>query len=361
MSKSTRELLGFDDRWLMLLGIPIIATLINLMMFGSLLSLDMKQETLIGFLQCNFVSLIYTIIFWVAYRQLVLFLRKRHTLDKNIHLRMVIQVALVIGTYIIIKTIMKLTIDDYLNGLTSGLADHNPISMIVGSLLCAFLILAIYESVYYYSKLQASKFEQQQLEKENIHSQLEGLRSQVNPHFLFNSLNTLTYIIPDHPDRAVRFVQQLSKVYRYILEMKDKKLISLEEELKFLDAYVFLLKERFESNLDVIIDIPKDQYKNHIVPLSLQMLVENAIKHNIVSANRPLTVEVFIEKNNTLVVRNNLQRKQQEVNSTKVGLQNIQNRYAFLSDRTVEIITSAKYFTVALPLIDIPEKSAIPA
>ena len=129
--------------------------------------------------------------------------------------------------------------------------------MVLASLMLTFFIVAVYESIFFYSRLQKSIVEREKLERENIHSQLEGLKNQVNPHFLFNSLNTLTYIIPEDPDLAVRFVQQLSKVYRYILEIRDRKLICLSEELEFLDSYVFLLKERFGENFHVEIRVPE--------------------------------------------------------------------------------------------------------
>ena len=187
----------------------------------------------------------------------------------------------------------------------------------------------------------------------NMQSQLEGLKNQVNPHFLFNSLNTLTYLIPENADKSVHFVQQLSKVYRYILELKDKELISLEEELRFLDAYTFLLKERFGENLCVEIDIPDEFLNKNIIPLSLQILCENAIKHNIISSQKPLCLKVFIQNEDKLIVKNNLQKKNQEMNSTRLGLQNIKNRYRFFSEKEVEVIATQEEFVVVLPLIDV--------
>ena len=185
---------------------------------------------------------------------------------------------------------------------------------------------------------------------------MEGLKSQVNPHFLFNSLNTLIYIIPENTDRAIQFVQKLSKVYRYILEIRDKKLIPLEEELDFLHSYIFLLKERFGDNLEVNLSIPSDILVQQVVPLSLQILFENAIKHNIISDKHPLKIEVFF-KDEKLVVQNNLQLKKQAMPSTKVGLQNIKNRYAFFTDEKVDINDDGPYFKVTLPLIKMPVRA----
>jgi LytS/YehU family sensor histidine kinase len=220
----------------------------------------------------------------------------------------------------------------------------------VATLLMSSLVIAIYEAISFYLQLQQAEAEKSELERQNVLSQLEGLRSQVNPHFLFNSLNTLIYLIPEDSDKAVRFVQQLSKVYRYVLESRDAKLIPLSEEIDFLNSYIFLQKERFGDNLQVQLrDIP-DQSNFGIVPLSLQLLFENAIKHNIVSVEKPLLIEVFAEQDH-LVIRNNLQRKNQVMDSTSVGLQNIIDRYKLLTDRVVNIIISDKYFTVALPIV----------
>jgi two-component system LytT family sensor kinase len=180
---------------------------------------------------------------------------------------------------------------------------------------------------------------------------LNALRTQVNPHFLFNNLNTLCSLIPENPEHAVDFVQQLSKVYRHILEVKDEKTISLKEELDVLHAYTFLLKTRFDKNLTVNITIPSEKLQQHIVPLSLQILMENAIKHNIVSSDKPLLIDVFTV-NGSLVVSNNLQMKNQVNESTGIGLDNIRNRYKLLSAIPVKVTASDSNFTVSIPLID---------
>ena len=188
------------------------------------------------------------------------------------------------------------------------------------------------------------------LKEENIKSQFETLKNQVNPHFLFNSLNVLSSLI--HIDRkaASRFVRQMSKVYRYVLDYKDKETVTLEVEMEFLDSYFFLLNTRFGDNLKVVKDISIKQVNKRIAPMSLQMLIENAIKHNIVSKNRPLSIELFIE-DDWLVIRNNLQLKSSVELSSGIGLQNIKKRYEFLTSLKVIIEESADYFTVKIPLI----------
>ena len=187
------------------------------------------------------------------------------------------------------------------------------------------------------NELRHSVEEKEMLKRESLKAQLNALKTQVNPHFLFNNLNTLISIIPENPKLAVDFVQQLSKVYRHILEVKDEQSILLKDELDVLKAYAFLLQTRFGNNLDVIINVPEEKLKKRIVPLSLQILMENAIKHNIVSSDKPLKIDVSAV-NGKLVVSNNLQRKNQVNESTGIGLDNIRNRYKLLGNEKLKLL-----------------------
>lgn len=168
------------------------------------------------------------------------------------------------------------------------------------------------------------------LQKENLQSQFDVLKQQVNPHFLFNSLNVLTSLIKLEPDLAEKFSEQLSKVYRYVLENKDNELVDLNTELNFLDAYIFLLNIRFVDKLNVNLNIPDENRNDQIIPLAMQLLIENAIKHNVMSKSNPLVIDIFIDENNYLNVINNLQERPSQIVSTGVGLKNIVNRYQLL-------------------------------
>lgn len=224
----------------------------------------------------------------------------------------------------------------------------------------SLFINALYIGNFLLLKLRQSISESEKLKRENLQSQFEALKNQVNPHFLFNCLNTLATIIPEDPNLSVEFVQKLSNVYRYVLQNKDRELVQLQTELEFLKAYLFLLKIRFAENLVVHIDIPEHMLRWHVAPLTLQMLVENAIKHNVISAANPLKIEVFVDNENALVVRNNLQRKKQAEESTGIGLQNIINRYKFLTSKAVEVLASAENFVVALPILKIENDEYTP-
>lgn len=188
------------------------------------------------------------------------------------------------------------------------------------------------------------------LQKENLQSQFEVLRQQVNPHFLFNSLNVLTSLIKLEPDLAEQFTEHLSKVYRYVLENKDNDLVSLQTELDFLDAYIFLLNIRFMDKIVVKVDVSEQKRECQILPLALQLLIENAIKHNAMSKRNPLKIDIFIDNENVLHVENNLQERESHMVSTGVGLRNIAHRYHLLEMPEPEFIKTETKFIARVPL-----------
>lgn len=194
----------------------------------------------------------------------------------------------------------------------------------------------------------------EKLKKEQMATKYESLKNQVNPHFLFNSLNALTNLVFEDQDMAAAFIRQLSKVYRYVLDTRSKEVVSLETELKFVESYLFLQKIRFDEKLKVEIKVGGYE-KRMIPPLALQMLLENAIKHNTIAKDEPLTIKIFTE-NEMLVVENNLQIKNIPIEEVSgMGLANIKARYEFLSDKPVVIEKTGKIFRVELPLLTISE------
>jgi two-component system LytT family sensor kinase len=339
-----QDVVGFSDRKIILFGLPIASILVSLLLFN-----DQYAEGNWLFLAfCIPMSFAYTAVFWLCLRWSYGRIRYIFPEFRQINKRIAWMVLVFILTFFIVNfTLDKLFkwLLPFHEGTPSLLVEF------ISSFLLSALVITIYEALSFYLQLQRAVAEKSDLEKKNIESQLEGLRNQVNPHFLFNSMNTLVYLIPEDADKAVRFVQQLSKVYRYVLESREARLIPLSEELDFLDSYVFLLKERFGANLKVEIADLKGKGHLAVVPLSLQMLFENAIKHNILSTEKPLMIEVFAE-NGSLIVRNNLQRKNQVMDSTGIGLDNIRTRYRILTNREVETIVSQQYFTVILPLYE---------
>lgn len=189
------------------------------------------------------------------------------------------------------------------------------------------------------------------VQKENLQSQFEVLKQQVNPHFLFNSLNVLTSLIKVDPDLAESFTERLSKVYRYVLENKEKDLVSLSTELEFLNAYLFLLEIRFMKKLFIEIKIDKVYYDYLILPIAIQLIIENAIKHNTFSKVQPLKIEIFVDDQQRLNIINNLNVRETKLVSTGVGLENINRRYALVSDQKPEFIKTTEHFIAKLPLL----------
>ena len=189
----------------------------------------------------------------------------------------------------------------------------------------------------------------EQLEKEKIATQYESLRNQVNPHFLFNSLNALSELVYEDQDLAVKYIRQLGQVYRYVLDSRNAEVASLEDELNFLDAFVFLQKIRFGDNLNVNIKVEKISNR-FILPLSLQILLENAIKHNIVSKEDPLEINLY-EDGEYLVLQNKLKMKRNIESGTGIGLKNIKMRYQYLTEKPVIVDDSGEEFIVKIPTL----------
>ena len=218
------------------------------------------------------------------------------------------------------------------------------------SFVISVVVTAIFYAVHYYRNKQEIKVTEQKIIAGTASAKFDALKNQLDPHFLFNSLNVLTSLIEENPEAAVRFTTALSKVYRYVLEQKNKELVTLEEELNFADLYMSLLAVRFE---DSIVFTKPSKLKNpqaKVVPLSLQLLLENAVKHNQVTPSKKLYINIY-EENGNLMVTNNLQPKQVLKESTGFGLRNIRERYSFLTDRPVKILENRKEFSVAIPVL----------
>lgn len=211
-------------------------------------------------------------------------------------------------------------------------------------------IVIIFHLVYFYNRYQQNKIKEQKVIAGTASAKFDALKNQLDPHFLFNSLNVLTSLIEENPDAAQKFTTSLSKVYRYVLEQKNKELVGVEEELLFAKTYMSLLKMRFEESIVFSIPDQVSDPESKVVPLSLQLLLENAVKHNMVNNKHPLHIKIY-EDNGYLVVENNLQPKQIVGKSSGVGLSNIKQRYQLLTDKQVNINQQANRFAVAIPML----------
>jgi LytS/YehU family sensor histidine kinase len=187
--------------------------------------------------------------------------------------------------------------------------------------------------------------------KANAETRFEVLKNQVNPHFLFNSLNTINSLIVTDQQAAVNFVNNMSDVYRYVLKSHEVNSISLQEELRFTAAYTGLLKGRYGDKMQITTSIPSEHRQHRVPPMALQILVENAVKHNIASHSKPLQVRIFINAAGELVVENNLQKRTDHGLSTGVGLQNLNQRCKYLSNHQLIIQQTETSFSVTIPLL----------
>lgn len=202
-------------------------------------------------------------------------------------------------------------------------------------------------------RMRNMEIQAEQLMKENALAQFEALKNQVSPHFLFNSLSILSSLVHVDANLSEKFIDQLSKAYRYVLEQKDNEIVSLKTELDFLSAYAFLLKIRFEKKFDVKVSIgDHEAEKYHIAPLTLQILIENCVKHNRMSEQEPLSIAILIEDDYLSVINPSRPRRDGEsVTSTGIGLANIKNRYQLLIKKPVQIKQDEELFTVRIPLL----------
>jgi two-component system, LytTR family, sensor kinase len=233
--------------------------------------------------------------------------------------------------------------------------------LIIGTyfLFVSMLLVFIDLGIRLLDKWRVSQAETERFKKENLETQFEMLRTQVNPHFLFNSLNTLSSLIYENQETASNYVREMSSVYRYILETRKSEIVTLREELSFAKSYIYMLSLRFEDKIKFELNIDSRSEDKVVVPLTLQILIENAVKHNVVSQRKPLTVEIFNQIDNTLVVKNNLQPKSMNSYSTGIGLENIRSRLEFLTDRKMETEKTETEFIVKLPLLDAKDNRLI--
>ncbi|OWP74680.1 sensor histidine kinase, partial [Flavobacterium oreochromis] len=247
----------------------------------------------------------------------------------------------------ILRIFESLVIDDdtFLEFIKNEKASNYVVSMVITLIVTLGLYL-----FHFYKNYQEHKLTEQKVIAGTASAKFETLKNQIDPHFLFNSLNVLSSLIEENPEQAQRFTTSLSKIYRYVLEQKDKELVSVEEELSFAKTYMNLLKMRFENSLSFQLPVDFNNAEAKVVPLSLQLLLENTIKHNIVSEKKPLEIKIFIE-NNYLVVENNLQKKEVLQERKGVGLQNIINRYGLISSRKVLIQQNSIFFRVYIPIL----------
>lgn len=240
---------------------------------------------------------------------------------------------------------------DYFHILGYSIEQWDVVKGLLIGLSVNLVFETLYEADYAFTKFKESSAEKETLQELSVKDEFDSLKNQVNPHFLFNCFNTLSSLIAVDKPRAEQFLNELSKVYRYLLRNNQDGVGTLESEIRFIESYYKLLQTRHGEAVKLNIEIDK-RYNPYLVPsLTLQLLVENVVKHNVLSKNKPLVIDIFTTAGNQLVVNNNLQRRTVQAPSNKVGLENIKAKYDLLRQPGFRVMEDGKNFTVVLPLI----------
>ncbi len=382
-SKADRvHLLGFNDLPVMILGMLPLAWLANVLFGGANPGMDVTESA-----TCYGVAFLFTLVHWLISRQVVMQLRESFPREQQTAVRLGLTFLILALSVLLVSTGTQPFVRWFMQD--SGIPQPSVFFKFVMTYTLVIMVVAAYEGGYFFTKYKQSLLEREQLAKENMRTQLAVLKHQMNPHFLFNSLNTLVNVIPEDPATATLFTQRLAAVYRRILEYRHKELIGLEEELLALQDYIFLMQTRFEEKLVIewrlsdravasmvartqvlppgppkggekteeLCSIPKEApqiplhlHHHRIVPLSVQLLVENAIKHNVVSSAHPLRITITLD-DEQVIVSNPLQLRDRTLSSTGWGHQNLRARYAALTGREMVIEQTATDYTVYLPIL----------
>ncbi|QJW89408.1 histidine kinase [Spirosoma taeanense] len=334
-----------NDKWMRILGVPVLAFVGQWMMYGYT-NVPFPNDWRIPFF-----FILGTVLVWESNRWGIIFSRQRYPELTQTLQRVLYQLI----WFILFASLIRIsqTFFYQIIGLWHSRASlqfrpyfFNTLVSVVGTVQVA----AVFEGIYLYQRWKVSYTEAQELKKVNLQSQLDSLKTQINPHFLFNNLNSLSSLITTDAEQAERFLDELSSVYRYLLQQNNRDLCPLSDEMNFIKAYFHLLKTRYGDGIFLETTI-EERYLTYLIPpLTLQILFENAIKHNIISVNRPLTIRLYTRGGN-LYVENNLQKKKIAVPSNQIGLQNIMMKYQLLDRSSVVIQHDEEKFLVGMPLI----------
>jgi two-component system LytT family sensor kinase len=335
------------ERWVQYIGIPLFTILTILYLSSFPFALD--KEHLTFHVLFSFTGIV---AIWFSIRRIVFIFRK-HLGKLNTSLRLSLQLILSSAIAVFITWFLQKPAEMFVANLTGFCKqdfDFQPKNLYLTVILFAFLLNTIYESFYLFLRLSENALETERYKNESVEAQYQNLTSRLNPHFLFNSLNTLTTVVEEDPKKAVKYIQELSVVYRYVLNSQKAAWSDLTAEIKFTTSYISLLKMRFEDNLKISLDLCESHLNYHILPMTIQLLIENAVKHNEISSSHPLEIKIYCEEEK-LIVSNKKQKRNIMPSTTKVGLHNISERYRFLVDKEVIIEDKKDSFTVKIPLV----------
>jgi len=295
-------------------------------------------------------SILITVLVWEGNTLLDKLLDRYIRWEKNPKKRLLLQFPLTIVYSAGMIFVAMIAYNKYVCHLPEHTKQTFMMTSLVIGVLISIILAAVKIGAQFFTKWKTSLVEVEHYKAETLQAQLQNLKNQINPHFLFNNLSVLSSLVYKDQDKAVSFISQLSKVYRYLLDNKETELVTLENELTFIKSYTFLLKIRFDESIQFNYEIADEAKFLMLPPMALQILIENAIQHNECSSEYPLTVSIKADKS-SLVVSNNLRLRTNEEPGSKTGLKNIKERYSYFTERIVEITATSEKFEVSIPLL----------
>jgi two-component system, LytTR family, sensor kinase len=337
---------ALNDRVVKIVGIPALGILVP-NMTGLITNRLYTPSELVA---CYLFFTVIAFLVWEGNVRLMYFIRAKIPWSKRVYYRIIVALFLanVVYSGIVSTVLLRLWITASREPQDNN--DHlvNTVLIII---IAACFITNIYEIIFLNLEKEYNESRVEQLNVAKAQAELEALKNQIDPHFIFNSLNTLSFLITRDPKNARLYNDTLARVYRYILSNKDRDLVLLREEIDFISNYFYLLKIRFAGAISMVIEITDLSAENYLIPpISLQALVENAIKHNEFSEKKPLCIDVSISAD-YVIVRNALNRRSNPQPTSKIGLSNLDNRYKLLTKRNIQVENNFESFTVKLPII----------
>ena len=335
--------------WQFLLGSSVLALIILVVFLGNVF--DGPQSFLIGFIWSFSICATQ----WAGPMLIIYTLDKRLPwIDKPVtrtFTQFILMLLWSVSAFVSVQLLMMYLI----NGLPPSEAWKYATESIIYTFLIALFISLVFTAIGFFRAWRESVLSEAAIKAEMMSYKYESLRNQINPHFLFNSFNVLSDLVYEDQAQAVKFIRQMSDLFRYVLDSRDKELVSLGGELEFMNSYVFLLKTRFGDKLKLDIDL-NPEINAYIVPMTLQLLVENAVKHNEVSEKFPLSISIR-QKDQYIEVENALKPKPTGNDSKKTGLKNISQQFAFFTDKEIEVKSTETHFLVRVPIIMMENKT----
>ena len=335
-----------SDKWFRFLGIPFLAFMSHVIFFNEKHGFEEKE---FSYWQVLLISIAEAILLWEGNRLVLLYFRRVYPLIEQTGKRILFQFIGCMAATIAIRYINIWFYDQTLFWGYLFPPEGYVYNIFIGMLYVA-IIAAFVEGHYYFQSWKESILEKEILKRENLETQLSSLKEQINPHFLFNNFSSLASLVMEDQHKAVAFIDELSSVYRYLLQSNNNHIVTIREELKFIEHYFHLLKTRFGNGINLTVSVQNDFLSYGLPPLTLQLLIENAVKHNTVLEEKPL--HILIHNNgDRLIVENEIRKKSTLVLSNKTGLNNIRQKYKLLGFQEVSIEQTNGIFRVIIPLL----------